>query len=154
LTGTDVLDYDEDMRIHSDILVERDIYDACRKSGTSAPIFTRHGSHRRNHAFEVQLSGHSPYRSQGHGDYAATWDEWGVFLAHLFYTDPHAFVGSKNWNYDGVHHFNRRTNDRFLWQPDKWSYMPEDTHPRHKWWADGTGNGQYCQKCTAVLKYK
>lgn len=141
------------MRIHTDTLTERDIYDACRKAKVSAPVFTRHNSRKRDHAFEVQLSGSSPYRSQGHGDHAATWDEWGVFLAHLFYRDPKAFVGSKNWNYDGQEHFHYRTGHRFVWRPDTFNYMPSDTHPRHKWWTDGTGTGQFCQNCTAVLKW-
>ena len=136
------------MRIHTNTLTERDIYEACRKAGVSAPVFNRHGSRSHDHAFEIQLSGSSPYRSQGHGHHAATWDEWGVFFALLFTKDPGAMAGNKSWGYRDSGDFHYKTARRFL------NGMPDDTHPRHKWRADGTGEGMYCERCTASLRWK
>jgi hypothetical protein len=141
------------MRIHSDTLTMHDIYDACRKAKVYAPVLENKGSRKRDRAFEVSLSGSSSRPSQSHGEPAATWDEWGVFFAHLFYRDPNAFIGQKHWNYDGLAHFDYRTGFRFVWRPDTFNYMPSDTHPQHKWRGDGTGEGQFCTKCTAILRW-
>lgn len=44
--------------------------------------------------FEVFLAGSSPYAAQhGYGEKAATWDEWGVFIAALYSVDPNARIG-------------------------------------------------------------
>lgn len=142
------------MRLHTDTLTYQDIYDACRKARVSAPVLSRHGSRKRDHAFEVILSGSNPRNANGNDFKAATWDEWGVFLAHLFYRDPQMFAGTKNWNYDGAEHFNRRTDDRFVWRPDTFNYMPSDTHPQHKWTGAFDGALMFCTKCSARWRYR
>lgn len=139
------------MRIHTDTLTERDIYDACRIAGVSAPVFSRHGSRKRDHAFEVILSGSSSHNSNGNEFKAATWDEWGVFFTVLFERDPQMFAGVKNWNYDGARHFHYRTDDRFVYS-DPGQRFPADTHPQHKWRGTG-GDSQHCTKCSAILRW-
>ena len=139
------------MRIHSRVLTNQDIYAALRTAGPGvyAPILSTHGSRSHGNAFEVQLAGHSPYRSQGHGEHAATWDEWGVFFARLFEIDPSAMVGNRSWGYADAEDFHRRTHNRF-----RSLRTPSDTHPAHKWRGDGTGQGQYCTKCSARFSWK
>jgi hypothetical protein len=48
----------------------------------------------------------------GAGIYAATWDEWGWFLAEVFTADPHAKC---NW-YDGKAEFERITKHAYVLQ--------------------------------------
>jgi hypothetical protein len=48
--------------------------------------------------------------NQGTGLYAATWDEWGWFLAELFDADPEA----KCDRYDGRFEFQRITKNAYL----------------------------------------
>jgi len=44
--------------------------------------------------FEIFLSGTSPYRSQhDREEHAATWTEWGLVIAALYFVDPHAEIG-------------------------------------------------------------
>ena len=81
-----------------------------------------HGSRKRALAFEVQLGTHNsssgPTRSRhyknsgvnGAGNcYAASYDEWGWFLAALFEVDPDAIAGP----YDGLDDFNTKTRDAY-----------------------------------------
>lgn len=88
------------MRIHSDVLTSGAIYNATdaatRATGGNPAVravrptkLELHGSRKRQRAFEVLLTG-SNSRGQN-GDPrtpAATYDEWGWFLAHLFTVDP------------------------------------------------------------------
>ena len=54
----------------------------------------RCGSRKRDHGFTVYLEGSSPRRSQHDRDaYAATWDEWGIWIAALYDIDPEAIIG-------------------------------------------------------------
>ncbi len=82
------------MRLHSNILTARDIYEA-----TPADVIatvTTHGSRKRASAFEISLAGFGERhtRKKNSGQYgagdekAATWDDWGVVLARLFEIDP------------------------------------------------------------------
>lgn len=61
-------------------------------------VLTEHGSRKRDHAFEIQLGacdkvkgdkrGWKNSGTNGAGDvYAATYDEWGYFLAALYHLD-------------------------------------------------------------------
>jgi hypothetical protein len=44
--------------------------------------------------FEIFLSGSSPYRSQhDRSEHAATWSEWGLVIAALYFVDPDAEIG-------------------------------------------------------------
>lgn len=88
------------MRIHTDTLTSTDMYNATdaatRAVGGNPAIkavrptkMELHKSRSRRHAYEVLLTG-SNSRGQN-GDPrtpAATYDEWGFFLAYLFAKDP------------------------------------------------------------------
>lgn len=50
------------------------------------------------------------YGADGDSGMAASWTEWGWFLARVFERDPNARCGQ----YKGVEHFNRLTHDRFV----------------------------------------
>jgi hypothetical protein len=62
------------------------------------------------YGYEVFLTGSSPYAAarqslQGYGETAATWDEWGLFIEHLFEIDPAARIGE----YKGRENFRQVT---------------------------------------------
>jgi hypothetical protein len=85
------------MRIHGDILDSVDLAAAAVAAGVTIQRQSEHGSRSRIHAYDVILSGSSPYwaNSGGYGAdgfKAATWDEWGWFLAYLFEVDPRLTV--------------------------------------------------------------
>src|SRR6476469_3650019 len=85
------------------------------------------GSRIRDHAFDVKLeawegsdiNGTKRRRVNsgfaGAGTYiAATWDEWGFFLARVFELDPEALCGSKSYPvYDGADDFHAKTDNKF-----------------------------------------
>lgn len=97
------------MRLHSSTLTAQDL---CRAlpEGVYANITPR-GSRKRARAFEVTLyvlykdDTHRRFgNSGGYGraeDVAATWDEWGIWMAALYALDSDALVG---W-YDSHTHF-------------------------------------------------
>lgn len=142
------------MRLHTDKITFRDIYDATRKAGGGVSCDSdRKGSRSRDHAFEVRLTGTSPRRPNsgrsGAGDeYAATWDEWGMFFAHLYEVDPEM----KCWAYDDAEDFHFKTAARFR------CLTPEQQCRTHKWDYDGTAvTGAYsvftCHKCGALKRH-
>lgn len=51
--------------------------------------------------------------------YAATWHEWGWFMAEIFEADPQAMFGNRGkpgrpgWGYDGRDDFDQKTNWQF-----------------------------------------
>ncbi|MEU7814109.1 hypothetical protein [Pseudonocardia sp. NPDC049154] len=59
---------------------------------------------------------------------AATWDEWGIFLAEVFRRDPGATIPTA---YRSADYFHWATADRFR------ELRVEDQHIRHRW--DGYG---------------
>jgi hypothetical protein len=77
----------------------------------------RHGSRKRDRAFDVNLQGYGDRHTRktnsgtrGAGSYyAATWDDWGWFLLELFELDPEAIAGP----YDGIADFHAQTQGRF-----------------------------------------
>ena len=96
------------MRIHTDNLSGRDLAVAAATAGAYAFQIEPHGSRKRDHAFEVALTGSSPYRNGRDPDWkAATWDEWGLFIAALFKLEPTLVAGP----YDGLADFERQTRD-------------------------------------------
>lgn len=132
------------MRIHTDTLTVTDIYAAAARAGggdyRTSPVLadvTEHGSRSRARAFNVTLSGTSGRRQNpGHGGgsrdlQAATWDEWGMFLAELFRRDPNAVVPKV---YDGAEHFQNVTDQRFD------TLTPENQHRDHKWEFGGSAS--------------
>lgn len=122
------------MRIHSDILTERDIYEAMGRAGDSVRgTVTIHGSRSRAHAFNVNLTGTSSRRTNPgtsdaywgvDRDRAATWDEWGMFLSELFRRDPNLTIPSA---YPTAGDFDRMTGGRYD------TLTPEHQHRNHKW---------------------
>lgn len=107
------------MRIHSDVLTYVDMARAATSveahTGSTVDFlrFDRHGSRKRSRAFEIQLrsDGRLTHRHTMNdcNAYAATWDQWGWFIAHLFSVDPDAIVGP----YNGLDDFNWQTDDKF-----------------------------------------
>ena len=113
------------MRIHSDTLTSGDLYRALDLSGVFSEgvwieDFSRHGSHSRDHAFEVRLAAEPGADRNGKtrlarntGQYgaaaepfkAATYDEWGYWIAAVFSYDPNA----KMSYYDDAEDFARKT---------------------------------------------
>lgn len=104
------------MRIHSDHITTGDIYTAARFARVDVVDLGEHGSRKRDHAFDVKLEGESRRRPNGGASgrdyasgYAATWDQWGVFLAILFDIDP----GMVTPYYGDRSEFQHRTAERF-----------------------------------------
>ena len=112
------------MRIHTDLPMN----DIRALVNTMEDVyFTRleqSGSRSRSHKFDVILTGTSN-RPQNFGgeDKAATWDEWGQFIARVFDADPNAIVGQ----YRSLGHFEWSTEDRFK----DGDALPGDTHQQH-----------------------
>ena len=75
--------------------------------------------------------------------YAATWDQWGVFLGHIYRVDPDA----KSWAYRDADDFHTQTDWRFDEQG-----MPNDAHGDHKW-EFVMPFQQGCAKCSAVKRW-
>lgn len=136
------------MRTHTDTISSTDIYAATRAAGMTgvSVTFTSHGSRKRDHAFNVNLTGTSSrplntgkYGADQSGDTAATWDEWGMFLAHLYSVDP---------NMDATYYadaadFHRQTGDRFR------TLNATDQCPNHNWNHVQSIGGHECSKCSA-----
>lgn len=107
------------MRIHTDHLTPADVRAAVRSASdrTGAVVFiereSRHGSRSHRAAWEIQLSSDgtlSRRRNMSNTAYAATWDQWGWFLDHLFSVDPGMVVGSVGSPiYAGREDFHRKT---------------------------------------------
>jgi hypothetical protein len=125
------------MRIHTDKITTIDVYRAViGMHGVSVDV-TEHGSHSRARSFDVSLTGTSGRRTNtgrygapvDDDTFAATWDEWGIFLAYLFSVDPNAWAGGtrKRPIYDGREDFHSATGGRFR------SLKQEDQHKNHRW---------------------
>lgn len=151
------------MRIHSDTLTNRDLANAATIARVSFDKWEDKGSRKRDHAFEVTLTGESRRRPNsgnvGASDaYAATWDQWGVFLAVLFSIDP-AMVTPY---YKDATEFHYRTRDRFLPRSTREvvdnkivvTHWPADAHGDHTFRFDGTPFEQSCTKCSAVQRWR
>lgn len=136
------------MRIHSDKITEADLR-AAASAARATLTFSCHGSRKRDHAFEVTLRGESKRRpnsgKRGAADeYAATWDQWGVFLGALFETDR----DMTSPYYDGRGEFEFKTNWRF-----EGSTWPADTHGDHRFEFAGVPYQQSCKKCSATQRW-
>lgn len=129
------------MRLHSDYITVSDIYAILSEglSGVSVEI-SRHGSRKRKGALEVRLEGTSTRRNMSNTGQAATWDEWGVFMARVFNLDANALLGHEDRG-----NFEERTQGRF----DSLT-MPDDAHGNHRWEWTGEPRTFACPKCSAV----
>lgn len=138
------------MRIHSNVLTAEDIRKATTARGMKGVRldgFTTHGSRKRERAFEVKLTGNSSHRPNGgtrganseNDEYAAQWDEWGIFLEELYTLDPDMVTPYyKDWE-----DFGYQTAWRFE------NLTAEQTHKRHKW--EFAAPRQFTCKCGAAL---
>lgn len=144
------------MRIHTDTLTASDMTDAAGIARVQFSRFTDHGSRSRARSFDVLLTGESRRRpnsgdrGRSGDDYAATWDQWGVFLAVLFDRDPKMVTLSY---YADAEDFHRKTADRFTgsgnpFDPAGW-FWPADAHGDHTFRYAGTPCQSECTKCTA-----
>lgn len=106
------------MKIHSDTLTAADIRsfvpDGCYLAGFyhRGDVWTsiaEEGSRSREFGFVVRLSGSSKSVMQRLPDKAATWDEWGIFIAAIFDADPDAICG---W-YKSREDFIAKTCDKY-----------------------------------------
>lgn len=142
------------MKLHTDLIKSLDLYNAAAQAGRGVDVsFTSKGSRSRDHAFDVTLTGTSSRRpnsgrSGASDDYAATWDEWGMFFAHLYEIDPQM----KCWAYDDANDFHFKTAARFR------CLTPEQQCKNHKWEYQGTAaTGAYhiqqCFKCDSLKRY-
>ena len=133
------------MRIHSNALTSLDIYRATAAlPGVHAEVMPC-GSRSHDFAYEVRLTGTSTRRTMDKRGQAATWDEWGAFIAAIYEVDPVAVFGSvKTPNYRDSNHFHAVTRYRF-----DANELPSDTHQQHRWEFDGSVD--QCAKCSAVL---
>lgn len=139
------------MKIHTDVLTNRDLIDASLIARVEFDKWRDRGSRIRDHAFEVTLFGESRRRPNNRGrfdadQYAATWDQWGVFLAVLFDRDPHMFTPY----YADADHFHRATGERFRVE----GYWPADAHGDHRFTFTGTPYENACTKCSAVRRWE
>lgn len=99
------------MRIHTTAAITPRII-ANEASAARATAYEIHRSGSRSHAvaYDVHLEGSNPRRAQHDRDrFAATYDQWGHFLAGLYRIDPTMKAGS----YQNVEHFNAMTNHAF-----------------------------------------
>jgi hypothetical protein len=128
------------MRIHTDTLRYADVWEAARGLDLYPEILTEHGSRKRDHAFELQLSGSSTRMAQSGEWKAATWDEWGALIGLLFKLDPNASMSY----YEDAKEFHRLTCGRF-----REGVIPEDTHPQHRWIYDWEAKTTRCALCSA-----
>lgn len=169
------------MRIHSDTLTTSDIYTAARHARVDVVKLTEHGSHKRDHAFDVKLEGESRRRPNGGASgkgyasgYAATWDQWGVFLGILFDIDPamvtpydanrHAFRVRTSQRFDGdivgegvSTNYNvvngRAADHRVTVHRLGSSYWPDDAHGDHRFEYAGVPRTFSCTKCSATQRF-
>ena len=103
------------MILRTDTIEREDIVRAAREAHVDFDrLEEKRSRSRRGIAWDVLLTGSSPRRPNRRGaggDYAATWDEWGIFLAALYREDPTMMAGDYYWDAD---HFHLVTCDRFL----------------------------------------
>lgn len=137
------------MRIHTDKLSALDIYAAANFSAAvRVAEVTEHGSRTRERAFRFYLLGSSSFRPNQRDydpdDYAATWDEWGIVIGHLFSQDPAAHFGRHS--YRSAEDFHYKTGHRFV----PGFITPDMQHKRHKWEPD-YARSFYCD-CGAVQR--
>lgn len=102
------------MRIRTDILMKQDLHAACPE-GVSVVELRETRSRNRARGFDVFLTGSSPRRSAHYVDSwgcyppAATYDEWGIFLADLYGRDQDMIAGP----YNGLNDFCEKTQNEF-----------------------------------------
>ena len=131
------------MKVHTDILTEQDFHKATSAGGmvgVAVKKLEAKGSRSRKRSFDVTLSGTHKGPS-----YAATWDEWGIFINALFVADPDAIVGM----YPSYEAFRDVTYCRF---DNATQLLTRCTKRNHKWEAAG-GEINQCKWCGAQFNW-
>ena len=115
------------MKIHTNVLTARTIF-ASVPEGCYLAYFTtldgretnldQVGSRSHDRAYVVRLSGTSKNAMRGLPDHAATWDEWGIFIAELFKLDPDAKIGQYKTHDDFLAYTADMYNRASLYRPD------------------------------------
>lgn len=118
------------MRIHTAVGEAAPLHRFAREVGVTFARLDHKRSRSRAHGWDLILAG-SGGRGMGYGnqreDYqAATWDEWGDFLARLYRLDPTAKAGP----YVCADHFTWATGGRYGGE----AYT---RHARHRWTHNG-----------------
>jgi hypothetical protein len=121
------------MRIHTSACINH-FRAAARCAGVSFERLEHHGSRSDLQAFDVVLNGSGRNHPWGRDYQAATWDEWGMFLAEVFNYDPNAKAGNA---YIGRSDFRDKTCNRFD------TLTPRHQHRNHRW-SHGTPRYQSC----------
>jgi hypothetical protein len=139
------------MKIHTSATREQ-VAEAMRTAMVQPDRFEEKGSRSHVRAFDVTLTGGSN-RRPNNGDYnpnsyAATWDQWGVFIAAIFAIDP----DSKMTYYANAADFHWQTDWRF--GDGQFVRWPSDAHGDHKFEFTGTVGQQECSKCSAIKRWK
>jgi hypothetical protein len=133
------------MKIHTDRITREDMYRVL-PNGVSFYRLNDCGSRSRDHAFDFILEGTSGRMMNfGNNGQAATWDEWGIFLARLFAIDPNAHTGKHG--YKDYADFHWQTGHRYR------HLKEEDQHKNHKWKYNGIPFENTC-KCGAVRRWE
>lgn len=144
------------MMIHTNVLTRDEITAAARRAGVGFERLEQRGSRRRARKFDVILEGSGQTGgawgnsgTYGAAQYAAaTWDEWGIFLAALFTVDPEVYTDA----YDGAEHFRWSTGARY----DALDVAAQCK--RHRWdYTGAAATGAYavhqCRKCDAIRRF-
>lgn len=135
------------MKIHSNTLTHGDVCCATKSAGMTGVYLTEYeekGSKSRTRRLDVSLAGTTHRRNNtgvmGAGDdFAASWDEWGMFINALFARDSNAIVGP----YKSYAAFQALTDHRFD------SLTAPYAHGDHKW-HQGAKRVE-CADCSATL---
>jgi hypothetical protein len=154
------------MRLHTSATLA-DVIEAARRARVTFDRCTEHRSQSAARAFDVTLFGASTRRPNSgkrgaatgwEDNYAATWDQWGVFLGHLYRVDP----AMRCYAYAAGDDYDWKTDGRFaaggpfdetpgIWQPSvRWS--PE-TDCAHRWEFAGIPREQECARCDSVRRW-
>jgi hypothetical protein len=109
------------MKLHSDLLIRQEIIDAAEHASAATDSGTvtvstvdPSGSRSRARALTVLLQGDgSTSRRRNHGNtgFAATYDQWGHFLAFLYAIDPRLVAGP----YTSRQDFETKTHGAFTY---------------------------------------
>lgn len=173
------------MRLHTNVVTEDDIRMAADAARADIDVLEETASRQgKDRAFTVHLSGESRRRQNHNGttrdhNFAATWDQWGVFLSILFDMDPAMICGTKKYPwYSDRDDFTFKTGGRFrpggivtantegailvnasehdgttgyVWRVAG-SYWPPNAHGDHNFRYAGVPHQQQCTRCSAVKR--
>lgn len=112
------------MHIHSSVLAAVDFASAAHAVSEDAPDIyvdscSVHGSRKRTHGFKVALRGYGArhtrrpnsgrYGATSDNSFAATYDDWGYWLAELYRRDD----GMLAAHYGGAEDFHKQTENKY-----------------------------------------